>query len=163
MGSLQHDDLPSSNSPTLVLVEPTPEENHVARSLNGQAWRHELSLPAYIRREIHLENQDLTRDGGITCWILVDGTAEPNIRPILASCESLRKRALISREDGQLKEIISHGIGSVFCNPSFRGRGYAHRMVEELGKKLDTHQQEVGQRTHFTVLYSDIGKVSLPT
>lgn len=161
MGSLQTPALPPSNLPSIVLVHPTQEELHATRTLNGASWRHELSLPAYLRRETHLENQDLTKDGGITCWILVDGTAEPNKRPILASCETLRKRALISREDGKVEESISHGIGSVFCNPEFRHRGYAQRMIEELATKLDTHQQAVGKKAHFTVLYSDIGKVGL--
>ena len=68
---------------------------------------------------------------------------------------------MVSREDGKVEESISHGIGSVFCNPEFRHRGYAQRMIEELATKLDTHQQAAGQRTCFTVLYSDIGKVGL--
>lgn len=40
-----------------------------------------------------------------------------------------------------------------------RGKGYAARMMKELGTKLDTWQQEDGKRADFTVLYSDIGKV----
>ena len=158
MGSLTPD-LPLSNSPTLALLHPTPEEKLATWNLNGQSWRGRLSLPAYLRREAHLENQEFTRDGGITFWILVDVTAQPNARPILGSCETLRKRALIASEDGQVEEIISHGIGSVFCNPDFRRRGYAQRMIEELGNKLDTWQQTEGKRASFTVLYSDIGKV----
>ncbi len=81
-----------------------------------------------------------------------------NERPILGSCESFRKRALVARA-GKLEDVISHGIGSVFCNPEYRGRGYAQRMIEELGKKLDTWNQKDGKKTDFTVLYSDIGKV----
>lgn len=118
-----------------------------------------MDLTTYIRRETHLENQAFTKDGGITFWILVDTTLAPNKRPILASCESLRKQALIAKGDGQVKDIISHGIGSVFCNPDHRGRGYAQRMINELGKKLDNWQQKEGERASFTVLYSDIGKV----
>lgn len=152
-------DLPPSNSHTLALLHPTRDEKLATWNLNGQSWRGRLSLPAYLRRETYLENQDFTKDGGITFWILVDTTAQPNLRPILASCESLRKRALIAKGDGQVEEIISHGIGSVFCNPEFRGRGYAQRMIEELGKKLDTWQQDGDIETSFTVLYSDIGKV----
>lgn len=118
-----------------------------------------MDLPTYLRRETHLENQAFTRDGGITFWILVDTTLPPNARPILASCESLRKRAVIARGDGQVSDIISHGIGSVFCNLEHRGRGYAQRMITELGKKLDNWQQKDEERASFTVLYSDIGKV----
>lgn len=118
-----------------------------------------MDLPTYVRRETHLESQAFTKDGGITFWILVDTTIAPNERPILASCESLRKQALIAKGDGQVEDVISHGIGSVFCNPEYRGRGYAQRMINELGKKLDNWQQEEGKRASFTVLYSDIGKV----
>jgi len=150
--------LPPSDSPTLAFLHPTQEEKISTWNLNGSAWKGAMSLPTYLRREAHLENQAFTRDGGITFWILVDTTAQPNDRPILASCESLRKAALIAREDGQVEEIISHGIGSVFCNTAYRNRGYAQRMITELGTKLDIHMQDEGRRAHFTVLYSDIGK-----
>lgn len=151
--------LPPSDSPHLTLLHPTPQEKIAIWTLNGQAWRGRMDLPTYVRRETHLENQAFTRGGGITFWILVDISLPPNKRPILASCESLRKRALIAGEDGQLKDITSHGIGSVFCNPAYRGRGYAQRMIIELGHNLDHWQQENGKRASFTVLYSDIGKV----
>ena len=58
-----------------------------------------------------------------------------------------------------MEEVVSHGIGSVFCRPEFRGKGYARRMMVELGGMLDKWQQKEGERAHFTVLYSDIGKV----
>ena len=95
----------------------------------------------------------------MTFWILVDTASATKSRPILASCESFRKRALIRRQDGKVQEVISHGIGSVFCNPDFRGKGYAGRMLNELGNKLENWQQKDGQTADFTVLYSDIGKV----
>ena len=81
-------------------------------------------------------------------------------RTILASCETLRKRALIAREGQPVQEVISHGIGSVFCDPALRGKGYARRMLSELGKMLDTWQQQDENKADFTVLFSDIGKVS---
>ncbi len=152
-------DLPPSEATTLALLHPTAEEKIAIWNLNGQIWRGNMDLPTYIRREKHLENQAFTKDGGITFWILVDSTLAPNERPILASCESLRKRALIADGNGQVTDIVSHGIGSVFCNPEYRGRGYAQRMITELGNKLDNWQQKQGERTSFTILYSDIGKV----
>ena len=117
-----------------------------------------MSLSLYIRRETHLENQTFTKDGGITFWVLVDSALPPNKRPLLGSCESFRKRALVARA-GKLEDVVSHGIGSVFCNPDYRRRGYAQRMMDELGKKLDTWNQQDGKKTDFSVLYSDIGKV----
>lgn len=151
-------ELPASYSPNLALLHPTQEEKIETWKLNGISWRGTMPISTYLRREIHLENQAFTKDGGITFWILVDSTLPPNERPILASCESFRKRALVARSD-KLEEMVSHGIGSVFCNPDYRGRGYAQRMIEELGKKLGTWNQENGKMTVFTVLYSDIGKV----
>lgn len=151
-------ELPSSHSPNLVLLHPTQEEKIETWKLNGASWRGTMPICTYLRRETQLENQAFTKDGGITFWILVDSTLPPNERPILGSCESFRKRALVSRA-GSLEEVVSHGIGSVFCNPDYRRRGYAQRMMEELGKKLDTWNQESGKKTDFTVLYSDIGKV----
>ncbi|MCJ1299822.1 hypothetical protein MMC08_002616 [Hypocenomyce scalaris] len=154
-------DLPSYTSPTLALVNPSEEEKVLCWKLNGASWRGALSLPAYLRREEHLANQAFTRDGGITHWILVDTAVsipDSSPRTILASCESLRKKALLATKDGKVEEIISHGIGSVFCRPEFRGRGYAGRMMKELGEKLEGWQQKEGSRTSFTVLYSDIGK-----
>ena len=152
-------ELPSSDSPTLALLHPTPEEKLATWKLNGSSWRRRLSLEAYLRREQYLCDQASTRDGGITFWVLVDTSATSAPRTILSSCETLRKRALVRKQAGRVEEVLSHGIGNVFCNPKFRGKGYAGRMIEELGKSLDTWQQENGKRAEFTVLYSDIGKV----
>lgn len=153
--------LRSHTSPTLALVSPTEEEKLVCWKLNGASWRGALSLPSYLRREEHLANQAFTRNGGITYWILVDtaaSTPASSPRTILASCESLRKKALLATKDGKVEEVVSHGIGSVFCRPEFRGRGYAGRMMKELGEKLEGWQHQEGSRISFTVLYSDIGK-----
>ena len=150
---------PSHDSPNLALLEQTPEEKLRIWKLNGQAWRGRLSMESYIHREEYLADQALTRDGGITYWVLTDSTKPPNMRPLLSSCETFRKRALVKRLNKAVEEVISHGVGSVFCDPLLRGRGYARRMMLELGKKLDSWCQKEGKTTDFTVLYSDIGKV----
>ena len=152
-------ELSPANSSKLALLHPTQEEKIATWVMNGQMWRGRLSIPEYLRREQHLEDQAFTRNGGITFWILVDSSAPANDRTIIASCESLKKRALIARENGQVEDIISHGVGSVFCNPEFRRRGYAQRMLAELAEKLNSWQQQDGRRAEFSVLYSDIGKV----
>ena len=151
-------EFPPSASPHLALLHPTQEEKVEIWKLNGASWRGTMPISLYLQREAHLENQIFTKDGGITFWVLVDTTLPPNKRTILGSCESFRKRALVARA-GKVEDSISHGIGSVFCNPEYRGRGYAQRMMAELGKKLDTWNQGPGTKTDFTVLYSDIGKV----
>ncbi|KAF2869838.1 hypothetical protein BDV95DRAFT_497347 [Massariosphaeria phaeospora] len=157
-------DLPGGNSPTLALVHPTEEEKLIQFNLNGAEWRGALSLQAYLRREQILSSQTLTRDGGITYWILVDTATETNpldpsssARLPLASCETYRKKALVW-QDGLVCETIAHGIGSVFCAPHLRKRGYAARMMQELGKALETHQTTKDKECLFSVLYSDIGK-----
>ena len=153
--------LPSSTSTTLVLTPATNEEKVASWNLNSSIWRGALSHDAYLAREVHLGSQALTRNSGITYWVLVDSSEDTTNKPrtILASCETLRKRALVARKGREVEEVISHGVGSVFCRDEFRGKGYAGRMMEELGKNLDEWQQQSGRKTEFTVLYSDIGKV----
>lgn len=157
-------ELPKGDSPTLALVHPTKEEQLIQSKLNGAEWRGALSPAAYLRREITLSQQVLTKDGGITYWILVDTALKNNpvdpeseTRLPLASCETYRKRALVWR-DGKLQDIISHGVGSVFCGQHLRKRGYAQRLMMELGKTLQKHQTD-DKECLFTILYSDIGKV----
>jgi hypothetical protein len=165
MGSMI--ELPRGDSSTLQLVHPTEEEKLIQFNLNGAEWRGALSLPAYLRREETLSQQALTKDGGITYWILVDTALKGNpfdpasdTRLPLASCETYRKKALVW-QDGKLHESICHGIGSVFCASHLRKRGYAQRLMQELSKALRTYQAEEGKENLFSVLYSDIGKVSI--
>jgi hypothetical protein len=164
MGSII--DLPRGDSPTIQLVHPTQEEKLIQFNLNGAEWRGALSMPAYLRREETLSQQALTRSGGITYWILVDTSLKGNpldpasgTRLPLASCETYRKKALVWK-DGKLHESVCHGIGSVFCAAHLRKRGYAQRMMQELCQALRTYQMEQGNENLFSVLYSDIGKVS---
>lgn len=149
--------LPPGDSPTLVLVEPTEDEKVIQWTKNAPAWRGALSVEAYIRRERFLSSQDNTKDGGQTWWVLVDEAASERI--LLAGCESFRKKAIVAK-DGQIKDVITHGVGSVFSPPEHRGKGYAGRMMQEVGKKLRTWQTSEKTDCLFSILYSDIGKVS---
>ncbi|KAF4632109.1 hypothetical protein G7Y89_g6020 [Cudoniella acicularis] len=92
-----------------------------------------------------------------TDWILTDSSLPADSRPLLSSCESLRRRALLAHPSDTIEESITHGIGSVFCPPAYRGRGYASRMLTLVGSALKSWQKEVGT-CHFSILYSDIGK-----
>jgi hypothetical protein len=151
-------DLPDKRSPTLALLHPTEEEKLAVWKRNGAEWRGALSLEAYLRRETHLGNQDFTKNGGITFWILVD-TAAKN-RVILSACETYKKKALVAR-NGKIEETVTHGIGSVFCPPECRKRGYAGVMMKMVGEALKTWQVAGEEQCAFSILYSDIGKVSL--
>ena len=65
------------------------------------------------------------------------------------------KRAYVAHE-GRLQETLAHGIASVYTRPEYRGKGYAGRMLKELGPTLRGWQRSREQR-HFSVLFSDIG------
>lgn len=153
--------LPGASSTDLHLTHPTPEEYLEICKLNSNEWKGILPIETYLEREQHLLSAPLARDGGITHWILVSKNDQPNARAILASCESLRKPALIS-QNGNLQYVLTHGIGSVFCDPTYRGKGYAGRMMREVGEKLRTWQIDAKLPGHenvgFSILYSDIGK-----
>ncbi|KAL1957391.1 hypothetical protein VTO42DRAFT_6071 [Malbranchea cinnamomea] len=151
--------LPAATSSDLVLVNPTPEERLECLRINGTSWRGPLDIDQYIQRENLLMQQEMTKDGALTFWILVDRNLPPNSRTILSSCETFAKRAFLAH-NGKVEDVIAHTVGSVFCRPEFRGRGYAKRMIAELAKVLETWQQEKSARkkTIFSTLYSDIGK-----
>jgi len=162
MGSVappKNEGLPPSDSPHLDLVPATPEEHLETLRLNSKAWKGPLTLDQYLDREKRLSRQNLTKDGSLTCWVLVDRRQEPNSRLLLSSCETYRKPAYLAY-CGKVEDIICHGIGSVFARSEFRGRGYAGRMMEELAKKLDGWQSENQPQKQgvFSVLFSDIGK-----
>lgn len=150
--------LPGKDSPDIRLVVGTPEEVATQTNINSTEWREALSLDAYLRREDLLSQQDLTKDGGLTPWMLVYQSKDATSRHVLCGCESIRKRAIVARR-GVLKEVISHSVASVFCPSAARGRGYAGRMMTELTKRLKDWQTEGGEEVGFSVLYSDIGKV----
>jgi len=151
-------ELPDSKSPSLALAHPTTEEYTDITTSNAASWRGALPIVSYLRREKALAQTSFTKDGGITFWALIDTAAED--RTVLASCESLRHKALVLQH-GKVQDVICHGICSVWCKPEMRKRGYAARMIQELGDKLGSWQADE-RDVMFTVLFSDIGKVAKP-
>lgn len=141
-------------------------------------WGPALSLDEYIEREAYLYTVPGSKDGLQSSWILTDGRLPPDARPILSSCDTYRKPAMVSYPppaSGQTAtaatDVMAHGIGAVFTDPEFRGQGYASRMMREVGEALRSYQadqQGKGQQANgdrnapagalFSVLYSDIGK-----
>ena len=154
---IQPPDLPHSNATTLQLSHPTPGEQIKIWTSSWASWGDSLDLPEYLKESQFLTTIPLARDGGMTMWILVDKNLPPDERPILCSCESLAKRARASDADGNVGEVIVHGVASVFCPQEYRGRGYAARHMRELAKYLRLWQSDRG-RIVGSVLYSDIGK-----
>lgn len=151
--------LPRGNDPSIILDLPTQSEYDHAWRINAPEWRGMLTTSQYFSREAYLLTAPLTRKGQCHAWILTSPTLPKNSdgsRPILSGCETFLKNAYVARS-GKVEKILAHGIGSVFCRHEYRGKGYAGRMISELGKKLETHQQPEGKSGTFSVLYSDIG------
>jgi GNAT superfamily N-acetyltransferase len=152
-------ELPASSSSTISLLPATPLERFQCWHINSRSWRAPLSAAQYLSREAFLGRQLLTQDGNISYWILTDtclSHGKDGARPILASCETLRKDGYLASH-GHVEKVVTHGIGSVFCRPEYRGRGYASRMMTELAKRLETWQQPKGSEASFSMLWSDIG------
>lgn len=160
MGSHAPSSLPSATAPSLVLTHPTPAERLRIWSQTHPMWGTAMPHDDYLRREEYLTTVPLAKDGGITHWILTDGSLPPDARPILSSCESLRKRAVACgpAPAARVRDGYAHGIASVFTEPQLRGKGYARRMLRELGEALRTWQADATTESLFSVLYSDIGK-----
>ena len=150
--------LPSASSPTLKLVHPTETERLRIWAATHPQWGGALNLETYLEREVHLLTGPLSFNGGQTQWMLTDTSVPQEQRPILASCETLRKPSLIVSKDGKANEGIGHGVASVFTFPEMRGKGYAGKMMELLGKELSRQGDKQRDQAVFSVLYSDIGK-----
>lgn len=152
--------LPSAKDGDIQMVPATTSEHMQCSRLNADEWRGPLTLEQYMKREKHLLSQNLTKDGKEVGWMLTSTALPRNDqgnRPILASCETIPSEAYVAK-DGKLTKTLAHGIGSVFTRPEHRGKSYASRMMTELGQILETFQQPNGDRSMFSVLYSDIGQ-----
>ncbi|KAL8391830.1 hypothetical protein RB595_002147 [Gaeumannomyces hyphopodioides] len=172
------EDLPSASEPFLVLAHPTDSELRRIWTMTHGPWGPALSLDEYIEREAYLYTVPGSKDGLQSSWILTDCRLPPDARPILSSCDTYRKPAMVSyppQASGQAAataaNVVAHGIGAVFTDPEFRGQGYASRMMREVGEVLQRYQADEhrkGQQANgdgnapagalFSVLYSDIGK-----
>lgn len=149
--------LPDAQSPDLHLTHPTSSEFGSIYSLSFQEWGDALTLPQYLEESAFLTTVPLAKDGGMSIWLLTDRTLPHNNRPILCSCETFRKRTFVTTSNGHFSEAIIHSVASVFCNPKYRGRGYAARLMRELAVILPNWQTE-SKKCVGSVLYSDIGK-----
>ncbi|KAK4109041.1 hypothetical protein N656DRAFT_716516 [Canariomyces notabilis] len=153
--------LPDASSPNLILTHPTSAERTRTWKLTHAKWAGALNEADYLAREAYMMTVPLAKNGGLTHWILTIAGLPPDERPVLSSCETLRKRGILTRGGGdgaRVQEGMVYGIGSVFTDPTYRGKGYASRMMKELGAKLRDWQRGGSSPPLFSVLYSDIGK-----
>ncbi|KAI1767273.1 hypothetical protein GGR53DRAFT_518521 [Hypoxylon sp. FL1150] len=167
---------PSPGTPSVTSVaagsilaeisHPNEEQKRRTWTLNHAEWGGALTLDQYLEREPYLTTIPLARDGGMRHWILKTRTYKHAAShdfevSVLASCESIRKRVLATahlRGEGRgvtVREYKAYGIGSVFTDPRFRGRGYAGRLLAEVAKAL---KGGVMDDVACTALWSDIGK-----
>ncbi|KAI1131331.1 hypothetical protein F5Y10DRAFT_74011 [Nemania abortiva] len=193
MGSLAASEIhyPDASDSSLILAHPTDAEKEQTWRLNHGEWGGPLDQPAYMQREQVLASTELTANGGMVHWILTEPSLQHGQdndkgkkRNVLASCETIRKRVLYvlpssspqAGDEGEVREGVSYGIGSVYTYPEFRGRKYAARMLTDLGvllktwpgeeqlrqkravSKSDRQQQAEPQEAVCSALWSDIGK-----
>lgn len=150
-------ELPDSDSPDLQLTQATPEECAKIWTNTSASWRDSLPVATYLEEQLCLSDVPLAAHGGMTTWILVEKNTLPNCRRIFCSCESFRKRSLMTNTDSNVEDVIVYGIASVFCPLDYRRRGYAARHMKELAEILRNWQSHQA-RVVGSVLYSDIGK-----
>ncbi|CAO1601615.1 hypothetical protein XANCAGTX0491_005268 [Xanthoria calcicola] len=148
--------LPKAQSPDLYLTHPTSREFGAIYSLGFVEWGDALTLPQYLEESAFLTTVPLARDEGMSIWFLTDKTLPLDQRPILCSCETFRNRTFITDREGHFREVVTHSVASVFCNPNHRRRGYATRLLAELAEILPSWQAESGQCIG-SILFSDIG------
>ncbi|KAK9422819.1 hypothetical protein SUNI508_00682 [Seiridium unicorne] len=159
MGSITQ--LPDAASPDLKLEFPTEDEKVQTWTLNHTEWGGALSLQDYLAREPFLATIPLAENGGMRYWVLTDSSA-PGKRPVLASCETLRKKVFVTDpKTGEVREHLSYGIASVYTPSEYRGRRYASRMLQELGRTLGEGFEKIDDqivKPPASALWSDIGK-----
>jgi len=136
---------------------------------------------------VHWILTDRTREPGqrrvfSSCETLRKGGVWATVRPTILSSSSSssssssaipeteiedgkKKGQLEGEEDEEgmviQEEGVVYGIGSVFTDPAFRGRGYADRMLRELARVLRQGEKKEREKERVlgSILYSDIGKV----
>ncbi|KAM3511483.1 hypothetical protein MY11210_004841 [Beauveria gryllotalpidicola] len=154
--------LPDAASHSVVLAVASPSEQRHAWRTTHPSWGRGLTLAQYLAREDYLLTTALARDGGLTPWILTTtttaATAGDSPRPVLSSCETIKKRAVVASPDGSsITDVVAHGVASVFTAQAHRSRGYAGRMMALLGAELARREEASPGAARFSVLFSDIG------
>lgn len=120
-----YSDLPDASSPNLHRSHPTHKENEAIWKSTSDSWKDALTVSQYLEESAYLMTVPLAKNHRMTRWVLVDKNLPPDQRPLLASCETFRKQSLVSDSERNLSETITRGIASVYCDPVYRGRGYA--------------------------------------
>jgi len=143
----------------LIITAPTDDERVQTWAGTHQLWGAALTLEDYLERERRQLDIPLARNGGLTNWILTEAASPAGApRPILSSCETLKKRVLVKGKDGKVTEGTAHGVASVFTQSEHRGKGYASTMMSQLSETLADKEKTSEGSAICSVLWSDIGK-----
>lgn len=140
------------SGPITTFRRATDEERLYCWKRNSESWSKPLPLDSYLSREVHLGEQLLTRNGGISYWVLTVRDTPDAKERVVSGCESIRKIAVLKRGD-KVEEVQGYGVCSVFTPKENRGEGYATKMLEGLAKWYDGEG-----KAKFSVLWSDVGK-----
>ena len=133
----------------LLLANPTDQERIRTWTTTHPQFGSALSLESYIDREALLLSLP---PGGSTPWILTTAKdADPAVRPVLSTSDTVRRRALVRVRDGTITDVYAHGIASVFTYPEARRKGHAGRMTEMLAETLRTKELESPGQATFSV------------
>lgn len=141
-----------------LLRPATPTEIDYIHDLNSAEWAGDLDVEAYHLREKVLSSTAACRNGGLSSWVLVNPSEDPN--KVLSSCETIKKEAFISKPQvngdlySEVVEVVAQAIGAVFTPIEHRGKKYAGQMLRLLAETLARQDNKT-----FSVLFSDIGKV----
>lgn len=125
-----------------------------ARSrMTALAWGNKLTLEQYLAREHELAATAFAKNG-LRTWVLEDDAGA-----IVASCETYRMTSVLDGTRG-----VTHGLASVFVEPSLRRRGFAREMLSRVIERL---RGEGAQAAHLfsevgTSLYGSLGFVARP-
>ncbi|KAI5300840.1 hypothetical protein KEM56_002159 [Ascosphaera pollenicola] len=153
-------DLPDADAPEVVLAHPSKEETTTYRLSTAAEWAGRLNVDQYLERERTVENRALGKDF-LTGWILTNKHLPPNKRPIYATCETFTLPAWVAYK-GSCRDVVAYGVGSVYCDKKYRGKGYATKMISELKKamqlELELKESLLKEPCAFSILWSDIGK-----
>ncbi|KAK2605828.1 hypothetical protein QQS21_003782 [Conoideocrella luteorostrata] len=158
-------DLPNKSSSPFTIAKATPDESVYTWTRHQPFWGPQHTQQSYITRESKLLTYRLTKNGGLTTWILTDTNnnhdGETNTttnRTIFSSLETYRKRAIVRGTDGLVRDVIAYGVASVFTPEEHRRQGYAAKMLSLLGETLSAWQSGEAGSAEFSVLFSDIGR-----
>ena len=126
-----------------ILDQANPEEQLQRDGVTYEGWGQKLSLTQYLRRESVLRAHVWPQDQSVRMWLLKSERGE-----VLSSCETY---PLVP---GQVL-----GVGSVFTEVKWRGRGFATQLLQELTRWVGSKEAPFEhQASDAVILFSEVGE-----